>query len=143
MSKTPLSDTISAMLSRRDQTSFDEFIRVLVKARLGLVATGIPKHRRPGERFQVQPGDHIGMMKVSTPDGRTMLKACADPDAFARAFPDTKISALMVGHELLEMVAKSLELDGVLICSAASHHSVPVSRQDAMNIVEAIRKANA
>jgi hypothetical protein len=60
-----------------------------------------------------------------------MVKACADPEVFASRYPDTKITALMSGEAVLGAVAADSDIDGVLVCSASSFHSVPIGRSDA------------
>jgi hypothetical protein len=57
-----------------------------------------------------------------------MVKACADPATFVRNYPDTKINVLMGGRELLRMVEKIPDLDGILVCSATHFQSVPIGR---------------
>jgi hypothetical protein len=79
---------------------------------------------------------------VGTPDGRRMVKACADPALFVQRYPDTRINVLMVGRELLQMLAKVDESDGVLVCSATTFQSVPIDRAAAAAVL-APRRADA
>jgi hypothetical protein len=135
MSDTPLSDLISALRDDPDGHLRAELHAVFMASILGLEAEGMPSNRAPGETFEVGPGDQIRMKLVGTPDGRRMIKACADPRAFAARYPDAAITALMRGHHLLERMLKDPNLDGVLVCSAASFHSTPISRDDATRLL--------
>ena len=126
-----LSNAIAAVASQGTDAAFSAFMAVFLDASVGLVAENIPAGRRPGETFQTGPTDRMTLALVGAPDGRRMVKACADPATFVRKYPDTKINVLMVGRELLQMVGKVPDLDGVLVCSATQVHSVPISRAEA------------
>jgi hypothetical protein len=140
MSNAPLSDAITAVALQGTDSSFAAFIEVFLDARVGLVAQNIPAGHPPGETFQTGPTDRMTLALVGTPDGRRMLKACADPPLFVQRYPDTKINILMVGRELLEMLEKVGEPDGVLVCSATTFQSVPIDRVAA---AAALRPARA
>jgi hypothetical protein len=127
---TPLSDTITDLLADSSEEAFAAFVRTFRRSTLGVVASALPPARRPGETFQAGSGD-VRFVPVTTPDGRRMFKACADPETFALRFPEPRINALMSGDEILGMVAKMPDLEGVLVCSASSFHSVPITRADA------------
>ena len=126
---TPLSDAISRLLGDSSSAAFASFVGTFRRSTVGVVAAALPRGRKPGETFQAGAGD-VQLVVVTTPDGRRMLKACADPETFAVKFPETKINALMSGEEILGMLAKTPDLEGVLVCSAASFHSVPITRGD-------------
>ena len=130
MESTALSNAISRIVSAPSPQAFAEFLEVFREATLGVVALTLPSQVQPGETFRAGKGD-VSLTVVSTPDGRRMVKACADPPVFAKRYPETKINALMSGEELLGIAARSSDIDGILVCSAASHHSVPISRSDA------------
>jgi hypothetical protein len=93
-----------------------------------VIAQNVPVGRVPGETFQTGSTDRMTLALVATPDGRRMVKACADPSLFIQRYPETKINVVMVGRELLQMLAKVPDVDGVLVCSATSFHSVPIDR---------------
>ena len=131
MSTTPLSDEISVLLSDSKPGSLASFVETFRRSRVGVVALTLPANRRPGETFQAGPGE-VTLALVSTPDGRRMVKACADPETFASRYPETKITALMSGEAVLGVVAAASDIDGVLVCSASSFHSVPIGRSDAI-----------
>jgi hypothetical protein len=128
MSDASLSDAITAIASHGTDAAFASFVQKFLDARVGLVAQNIPAGRLPGETFQTGPADSMTFEVVGTPDGRRMVKACADPPLFVRRYPETKINVLMAGRELLQMLAKVAELDGVLVCSATTFQSVPIDR---------------
>ena len=120
MSDAPLSDAITAVASQGTDASFAAFIEMFLDARVGLVAQDIPSGRSPGETFETGPTDRVTLALVGTPDGRRMVKACADPSLFVQRYPETKINLLIVGRELLQMLARVQEPDGVLVCSATT-----------------------
>lgn len=59
-----------------------------------------------------------------------MIKACADPPVFSQRYPEPPISALMLGSALVKTLMASPEAEGILVCSAASFHSLPIARGD-------------
>jgi hypothetical protein len=127
---TPLSDAIAILLSDSRPGSLALFVETFRRSRVGVVVLTLPSNRLPGETFQAGPGE-VSLALVSTPDGRRMVKACADPETFASRYPDTTITALMLGEAVLGVVAAASDIDGVLVCSASSFHSVPIGRSDA------------
>lgn len=130
MSTTPLSDAISMLMSDSRPAALASFVETFRRSRVGVVALTLPPNRLPGETFQAGPGE-VSLALVNTPDGRRMVKACADPETFAARYPDTKITALMLGEAVLGVVAAASDIDGILVCSASSFHSVPISRSHA------------
>lgn len=135
MSDTPLSDLLNAIRERpEDENAFRRFCEAFLDSSIGVTAAGVPAGR-PGERFVTGPEHKISLPLVGTPDGRTMIKACADVAAFVRKFPDTKITAMLRGRELLRIMLMNARLDGVLVCSAASLRSIPISRAIAAQLL--------
>ena len=124
-SMTPLSDLISALVASPSDEAFAELFRAFLDASVGVKLANVPAHAEGAYRIAAQ--DRVTMAFVHTPDGRSMVKACADPRVFSQKYAGA-INAEMRGRQMLEMVLKVPELDGVLVCSAASFHSVPVSR---------------
>ena len=133
---TPLSDAIARLRGDSSSEAFASFVGTFRRSTLGVVATVLPLGHKPGETFQAGSGD-VQLVVVTAPDGRRMLKACADPETFAVRFPEPKINALMSGQEILGMLSKSSDLEGVLVCSATSFHSVPITPADAESKVSA------
>lgn len=92
---TPLSDAISRILAASSTTEFGAFVSTFRGSTVGVIATALPPGLTPGQAFQAGAGN-VELVVVGTPDGRRMLKACADPEVFVTRFPDTPINALMV-----------------------------------------------
>ena len=128
MPNSTLSDAIAALASNETDAAFATFMEVFLGTSVGLIAENIPDNRRPGESFSTGPNDRVTLSLVTIPDGRRMVKACADPPAFLQRYPNSKINVLMVGRELLHAVGQMLEVDGVLVCSATQHISIPIGR---------------
>lgn len=137
MSVTPLSDLITTLLASSDQATFAKFDDLFLRSQVGVVASGLPTNRCHGEGFRVGEHDRVTLELVETPDGRAMIKACADPEVFCRRYPDTKITALMLGRDVLETMLTDPMIDGVLVCSAMSFHSIPIGKADAQRLVAA------
>jgi hypothetical protein len=131
MSDATLSDAITAVAAQGSDASFAAFIERFLDASVGVIAQNVPAGRVPGETFQTGSTDRMTLALVGTPDGRRMVKACADPSLFTQRYPETKINVVMVGRELLQMLAKAQDLDGVLVCSATTFQSVPIDRATA------------
>lgn len=127
MSETPLSDLISAFVSDQRPEALRAFHTALLSADLGVKVRGVPAGTVG--TYRVAAGDDVRMVQVATPDGRIMLKACADPRAFAQRY-DAAINATITGRRLLEMVREAPGVEGVLVCSAASLHSIPIGRAE-------------
>jgi hypothetical protein len=128
MSDTPLSDLVSRVAAE-GPAAFAAFFAAFLASNVGVIATALPTDRRPGELFQAAVGE-LELALVVTPDGRTMLKACADPAAFSQLHPDPPLSALMQGRQLVATLMASAQADGILVYSATSADSVPIARGD-------------
>jgi hypothetical protein len=129
VSQTPLSDLITLLCSDDSEELLARFHQQFLAGTVGVLMQNLPATRQPGERFQTGRSDNIGFAPVATPDGRTMVKACADPEQFVQRYPGA-INTLMRGPDLLAMALKIPTLDGVLVCSALSLHSIPISREE-------------
>jgi hypothetical protein len=132
MSATPLSDFISALVADSGPGPLRAFHEVLMTSDLGVQIIGAPADA-VGE-YRVAAGDNIRITLVATPDGRIMVKACADPRVFVQRY-NFGINATISGRRLLEMVLKVPESEGVLVCSAASAHSVPIGRAEIAEVL--------
>jgi hypothetical protein len=64
-----------------------------------------------------------------------MMKSCADPSVFEEKYK-AGINALMSGREILKMLMKLSDIDGVLVCSAATFNSYPIYRDRAKVLLE-------
>jgi hypothetical protein len=88
------------------------------------------------------PGGLIDASGMSLPrfvasDGVEVLRVCADPDVFTQRY-DPEINARITGRRALEMLMQlSQEIEGVLLASAASEHSLFISRSLARGLLAA------
>lgn len=134
MSSTPLSDTITRLTKSGPSERLKEtFYRRFLKAELGVVFHGMPK-QAPGTSYTVGEGDNVTCTTVNDANGHVMIKACADPVAFEQEYSEG-INAHIGGQALLEMLMKLPDIEGVLVCSAASFHSVPIYREEAERLL--------
>lgn len=138
MTKTPLSDLISLVLRDRSQNAMSRFHEGFLVASVGVEVEGLPPTGQLGQRIDAS-GSKI--RSVETPDGRVMVRASADPDEFVRNYPDRRITGLMTGAEILAMLLKIPQLDGVLVCSATSFHSIPIDRTEAARLLDRARQS--
>lgn len=119
-----LSDFITRCIERGDREDYERFYEELLRAQLGVIATGVPEGvtgaYRAGE-------DEVGLGRATTPDGRTMVLACADRAVFVQRF-HKRFNAEMGARQLLAVALADPDCEGVLINSAASEHSVPIPR---------------
>ncbi len=124
MSPTPLSDLITRLVQGGDDSIATEFHAAFADARVG-VTIDQPPDVPNGTTID---GGGLQMPKFRTPDGRAVVRACADPEIFVERY-DPTVNARTSGRAVLEMV---LQLDpdvvGVLVASAASEHSVLIKR---------------
>ncbi len=120
---TPLSDLMSTL----NANTVPQFHALFLRSELGVLLRNLPTDVTPGAR--IQAGPDVSFSPVRSPDGRLMMKACADPHAFVQQYPGT-VNAFLTGRELLEMVQQIPALEGVLVCSALSFHSAPISRAE-------------
>ena len=132
MSATPLSDFISAVVADFGPGPLRAFHAAFMTSDLGVQTIGVPADA-VGE-YRVAAGDNVRMAQVATPDGRIMVKACADPRVFAQRY-NFGINATISGRRLLDMVLEVRELEGVLVCSAASAHSIPIGRAEIAEVL--------
>jgi hypothetical protein len=137
MSETPLSDRITTVLSDPGAEARASFIELFLSSRLGVIIAGVPKDVAPGV-YKVKSSDTVTMVTVTTPDGRRMVKACADPTIFAQRY-EPAINGDMLGRDILEMTLKVDDVDGVLVCSAASFHSIPLFQREIRQILGGAR----
>jgi len=126
MPEATLSDAIAAVTPEGGDAAFAAFMDFFLGTSVGLIAGNIPEGRRPGETFSTGPNDRVTLSLVTIPDGRRLVKACADPTTFLQQYPDTKINVLVLGRELLQAVRRMPGVDGVLVCSATQHISIPI-----------------
>jgi tetratricopeptide (TPR) repeat protein len=125
---TTLSDFISVVIANPSSSqAFAAFHEALMESMLGVIVVRGPMGW-PGE-FRSTADNPLGLGTLLTPDGRSMISACADRAAFVRKF-DPIYNAEMHGRELLSMVLESPNCDGVWVNSAVSLHSATITRED-------------
>jgi hypothetical protein len=90
----------------------------------GLLMNGLPI-KNHNEKYVTKSSAHIAMQYGRDPNGKRVIKACADPQLFDINYPDC-INATMTGREIMEMVLKANDVDGILICSAVSFDSYSI-----------------
>jgi hypothetical protein len=130
---TPLSDLITAFREEPSDERWARFIDEFRGALVGVIVTGVPPDARGW--YQTGPEDRVRTKMAATPDGREMILVCADPAAFAEKF-HRDFNARMRGRDVLGMVVKVPECEGVLVNSAASFHSVAISRAQVIRLVK-------
>jgi hypothetical protein len=121
-----ISQLISKLAVSHDTSAVAQLEAMFAASVFGLLMTGLPKAAH-GQKVLVDGSGSVTMQWVCDPNGKRMIKACADPDLFSVNYPGS-INVTMTGRELLEMVEKLPEADGILICSATSLHSFPIYR---------------
>lgn len=119
-----ISELISKMGVSDDNAAAAQLERMFPESVFGIFVHGLPKGKH-GEKVRVDGSGSVTMQPVMDANGRMMIKACADPDLFDINYPGC-INATMTGRELLEMVQKLPESDGILVCSATSFESFPI-----------------
>lgn len=131
MSDTPLSDHISALVGKTSDKLVSEFHTAFINSEVGLIVNNLPE-LESGVTFTVS-GNEITMDLVSDAEGNQLIKVCADPKVFENKF-NVGINALMPGLKVIEMLLKTENLKGLLICSAASFHSYPIYLETAKKL---------
>jgi hypothetical protein len=120
MSDSPISDLIAAVGKNASRATVEALCEAALEAQFGLRMTNVPRRAIPNEPFTTEAGDHLRMATESIPDGRTLLKAFADPELSGANFPEFAINARIDGREMFEMLLKCENLDGVMLCSAVT-----------------------
>lgn len=87
---------------------------------------GIPAGKKHGDAFDA---GGMSMPFVTDPDGRSMIKLCADPDTFFKNFPNS-FNGTLTGREAIEMARQVPKAAGLLICSAVAWKSFPIYKDD-------------
>lgn len=136
---TPLSDLMTRVLQDGSDEAWDTFCDAFMRSRVGVIATEIaategdgpppaqlPKPTPP-PGWHTVPAGRVAFGKAATPDGRVMLAACADRDAFVRNFHD-RFNREVMGWELAQTVLVIPDCEGILVNSAASFRSLALDR---------------
>ena len=131
MSDTPLSDHISVLVDKTSDKLVSAFHRTFISSEVGLIMNNLPE-LESGVTFTVS-GNEITMDLVSDSEGNQLIKVCADPKVFENKF-NAGINALMPGLQVIEMLLKTENPKGLLVCSAASFHSYPIYLETAKKL---------
>jgi hypothetical protein len=123
---TPLSDLMTQALEDSSGVRTQAFHRAFLASRVGVIASGLPEGGEPGESRSAA-GSPVGLARAATPDGRVMVLACADRDAFVQKF-HARFNVEMLGSELAAMALRLPDCEGILVNSAAGFHSIAIPR---------------
>ncbi|GAB5540502.1 MAG: hypothetical protein SangKO_002620 [Sandaracinaceae bacterium] len=122
---TPLSDRITSLVRGGDDADVLAFHEAFRLSHVGLRVDGLPP-RGAGPRRVDASGTRLPVHVAG--NGARVVRVCADPEVFAQRV-DPTLNAVMSGEAVLEMVQKmGAEVEGVLVASAASQHSVLIPR---------------
>jgi len=122
-SQTPLSDAIALCVSENTRARYEEFIRVFLVSKMGVIASG--PQREPGTYKAGK--DEFGVAIGGTPDGRKMVLACADRAVFVQRY-SRPFNAEVDALALLNIAIANPDCEGILINSATSEHSIVIER---------------
>ena len=132
-SETPLSDLMSPFIAGGGPRELEAFHRAFLDAEVGLIVHGLPSKHEGW--YRVDAHDGVTMPAFATPDGQAMVRVCADPKVFVERY-DPRINARMRGRDALEMTLKMSDMQGAMVCSAASVHSIVIPRAEIPRLLE-------
>lgn len=121
---TPLSDLITQCVQGGTKTSMESFEEALLTARLGIIVEGAPEGTKGA--FKVR-GKGVTCGVARTPDGKTMIHACADREAFVQRY-NPAFNAEIDLRGAIGIALANPACQGILINSAASEHSIALDR---------------
>lgn len=136
---TPLSDLMTRVLQEKSNDAWRAFCAAFLRSHVGVIATEFPvaagseaapgagPRRSPVAGWDVDTAPRVGFGRAETPDGRVMILACADREAFAQNFHD-RFNRDVLGMDLAEVALVVEGCDGILVNSAASFDSLALSR---------------
>lgn len=133
--QTPLSDLMTRVLNDPAPAHRQAFHAAFLKARVGVIASGLPAAANvlsttPATRLdggRIAPAGQVGFARAATPDGRTMVLACADRGVFVQRF-HARFNVEVLGRELAAMALAVPDCEGILVNSASSFHSLAIDR---------------
>ena len=133
----PLSESIASLSADGNECAWTDFVERLRFAQLGVVAQGMPSHFTT---YRVRASE-VGLGKTRTPNG-LMVLAAADPDVYRMRYPAQPFNATMHAVSMFRTALANPDCAGVLINSAASALSLPLSRDQIVEIVARIDRAS-
>ncbi len=126
---TPLSDLMNDVFA--DPESMPLLVRfrhAFMDAPIGIAMFGAPPDIANGG--VVDEDDDVRIAFTETPDGRTMIAACADRTVFAENFHDN-FNAELTGRMLIELAQQLPDAcQGILLNSALTDHSIAIDRSE-------------
>jgi hypothetical protein len=126
---TPLSDLMTRVLDERSDEARRAFYQAFLRSPVGVIASGGEPGPEPGSMR------NVGFARAATPDGRVMLLACADRNAFAQNF-HARFNEQILGRELARAVLGIPDCEGILVNSAASFHSIAIPRDELATLLD-------
>ena len=130
-SSTPLSDCISLCAKQDTRENYQQFLRVFLDSRLGVIVQGIPQ----GASGQYVAGKNELTVAMSVaPDGKRTVLACADRGIFVQRFPQS-FNAEVDAATLLKIVWSNPDCEGIMVNSAASEHRIVIPRRDIAELI--------
>ena len=136
---TPLSDLMAWVMEDGSDASWRAFGEAFLRSRVGVVASDVPAPGDdpvrgrpiaplpPGGGEYVVPAGRAALGRAATPDGRVMILACADRDAFVRKL-HARFNREVMGRDLAQVALAIPDCEGILLNSAASLHSIALDR---------------
>ena len=125
-----ISEHISQLAKSESPNSVVAIERMFLTESFGLLFEGMPEGKQSGETIDASG---LKLQLVADPQGKRMIKACADPEVFAKNYPNS-FNGTMTGMQIMQMIEKSPDIDGILICSATSFNSYAFHREELKRI---------
>ena len=121
---TPLSDAITKLVADTTPDNWHNFFQTLLEVDLGVIAHGLPEGFEGTHQTQ---SDEVGVGRTVR-DGMNLVLTCADFDIFRERFPAHGFNAEMDALSVFRTALADPSCDGILVNSAASEHSIPITR---------------
>jgi hypothetical protein len=128
-SDTPLSDQIADLAESYNRGSYRRFISSFRDSRVGVVVANA------GGEIACALEEASALMPSIDQDGKSVILAFADPDAFATRF-GSEFNGTITGQEILEIVIADPECNGVRVNSALSEVSLVIPRRRVLKILK-------
>jgi len=129
-----ISELITALAEEQSRGTAAKIKMMLLDSISDLLMKGLPSGEL-GSGYTIGAGDIVSMPIVADPDGKRMIKACAEPTLFERNYPGS-INPAVAGRDLVAMALKVKRAEGILVCSATSYHSYPIYKADYPRLLE-------
>lgn len=130
-SSTPLSDCISRCAHEDTRENYEQFLRVFLASRLGVIVQGIPAHA--SGQYTAGKNELTVAMSIA-PDGKKTVLACAERAIFVQRYPQP-FNAEVDAATLLNIAWLNPECEGIMVNSAASEHRIVIPRTDVERLI--------